>query len=158
MEGEEVATANPNMLHSSEMFDLKVLVTLTPELLDVVAERGSHPSPVISRDLQRYYAALAAARAVLRDQLFPAEIGLILDSLQGKPMDDSGYVRLLWAEIESDIRLGRLDETWQVDGAHLIETLSGLSLIERCALADAAERWWNRLAKGERPDLSEVLA
>lgn len=67
----------------------KVSITLRDQVLAEVDSRGergeANRSAVISRDLDRYYAALGYARQSLRDNLSTAEMSAILDNLNGVP-------------------------------------------------------------------------
>ena len=125
-------------------------ISLSEETRHALASRADPPEALpIERDLRRYYEALRHARATLRTVFKANEVALILDVLNGPRLDDPYHVAWITAEIEDGIRLNRLDEKWQVNGAALLDILAGLSYVEKCALADAAERWWTRVSRGE---------
>lgn len=67
-------------------------------------------------------------------------------------------IGMLWAEIADAVSLDGLDRKWQVDGAALVNKLQAGGMIGQAALVDASERWWNRVAAGEQPAYSELLA
>lgn len=140
----------------------KVSITLRDSALTEVDKRGergeANRSGVISRDLERYYAALACARQSLRDKLNEAEMSAILDNLNGVWMAEPVSIRLIYANVADGIELEGLDKKWKIDGAAMVEKLKALSFAESCALADAAERWWNRVAQGEEMAFADALA
>lgn len=145
----------------------KLSITIKDVVLkevDARSETGADPelivgrSTIISRDLERYYESLKYVRQQLRDQFSTKEISLILDSANGMLLSDPVSVRLLWANVEDAISLDELDKKWEVDGAMLVAKLRALDYFSLCALADACERWWNRVGRGEQPDFTAALA
>jgi hypothetical protein len=147
----------------------KLSITLDPRVLDHVnarkrsdaeADQRGERSGIISRDLDRYYESLKHGRQQLRDKLSKNEIAALLDNLNGVWMGDnpSVSVRMIWANVEDGIGLEGLDKKWKVDGKALVEKLRGMSMIELCALADAAERFWNQVAAGKNPGYLEAIA
>lgn len=89
--------------------------------------------------LRRYRNLLARA---LRDITFTrGEACLICDALNGTAIFEQEYM-FIAAEIEDSIRLNGTDEKWSVDGPALLGKLSKASATTLCAIADAAERFW----------------
>lgn len=109
-------------------------------LLPSLQERaeGSAISHVAQRDLQRYYSLLALALAQV--SLSEGEAGLIIDALNGTWIDPT-TAQLLPHEVEDALGDG-LAEKWGVDGQSLVERLRRMSLTQRLAICDAAERYW----------------
>jgi hypothetical protein len=134
----------------------KTSVTLYDNILAQVTERGGQ-SQVINRDLGRYYEAIKDTRRALAQKFSDKEIGLILDNLNGTLMEETFGVRLIYANVEDAITYESIDLKWEVDGDALVAKLKGLSFIENAALADAAERWWHRVAAGEEVTPADAL-
>ena len=44
-----------------------------------------------------------------------------------------------------------------MDGPALVEKFTALSYCEKLAIVDAAERWWNRVVRGEQSAVGEML-
>ncbi len=139
----------------------KISITLRDLVLAEIDSRGergeANRSGVITRDLDRYYESLRRARISLRDIFSEAELSAILDNLNGVWHAEPFSISLIYANVADGIELEGLDKKWKVDGKALIEKLRDLSFTESCALADAAERWWNRVAAGEQPKFKEAL-
>jgi hypothetical protein len=139
----------------------KLSITLRESVLKEVDSRGergeANRSGVISRDLDRYYESLKRVRAELRKKLSDAEMSAILDNLNGVWMAEPVSINLLYANVEDGIKLEGLDKKWKIDGPALIEKLRSMSFIELCAITDAAEKWWTRVANGEQPKFNEAL-
>lgn len=139
----------------------KLSITLRDSTLTAIDSRGergaANRSGVINRDLDRYYEILRYGRQSLRDKLSEAEVSAILDNLNGVWLAEPVSIRLIYANVADGIELEGLDQKWKIDGPALIEKLRSLSFAESCALADAAERWWNRVANGDQPKFSEAL-
>ncbi len=137
----------------------KISITIGDVLseIDARGERGSaNRSGVINRDLERYYEILKYGRQSLRDRLSEGEVSAILDNLNGCWLAEPVSIRLIYANVADGLEDG-LAEKWQIDGPELVQKLKNLSFAESCALADAAERWWNRVANGENPGSDEAL-
>lgn len=137
----------------------KISITIGDVLSEVDArgKRGAaNRSGVINRDMERYYEILKYGRQSLRDRLSTAEISAILDNLNGCWLTEPVSIRLIYANVADGLDDG-LAEKWKIAGPALVEKLKSLSFAESCALADAAERWWNRVANGEQPDFAEAL-
>ncbi len=139
-------------------------ITMPPSTLEHVAARQANPqdeqsadrSSVIAKSLNRYFYALDSARRALRQRLSEGEQGLILDALNGTLFSEPFSVGIIEHEIADAIADGYA-EKWQVDGPALVEKLTALSYCEKLAIVDAAERWWNRVARGEQPAVGEML-
>lgn len=135
----------------------KTSVTLRDHVLFEVEARGEGRSSIINRDLDRYYEVLRDTRYALSQKLSEAEIGLILDNLNGVLMEETYGVRLIYANIEDAVTFDSIDLKWGVDGDALVEKLRAFTFVENAALADAAERWWNRVAAGESVTPADAL-
>lgn len=121
--------------------------------VDGRAEGGvASRSGVISRDLERYYEALQRARATLREKLTHEDLSVIFDDLKEAHFITK-YIATLHAHVADHLSLRGV---YDHNGA-LIKILQGLSFIESCALVDAAERYWYRVALGEKPKIKDAL-
>ncbi len=138
----------------------KLSISIMAKTLNEIDSRGergaANRSGVIDRDLTRYYEILKYGRQSLRDALSVAEISAILDNLNGVWLSEPVSIRLIYANFADGLEEG-LAEKWKIDGPALVEKLKSLPFDELCALADAAERWWNRVANGEQPSFGEAL-
>ena len=92
--------------------------------------------------LNRYFAALAEARKKLIAKFSANECGLIVDACCSTLFNDVIGVRAIPDTVEDAIAFEYLDVIWGVDGRDLVEKLNALNFIERAALVDAIERWW----------------
>lgn len=140
----------------------KTSVTLYDNVLAQVDTRANYGevgqrSAIINRDLERYYESLKDTRRQLAQKLSEKEIGLVLDNLNGTLMSESYGVRLIYANVEDAITYESIDLKWEVDGDALVAKLKAFTFIENAALADAAERWWNRVAAGEEVTPADAL-
>lgn len=138
----------------------KLSITIQSETLSEIDDRGergtANRSGVIDRDLTRYYAILRYGRQALRDKFSAAEISAVLDNLNGVWLAEPVSIRLIYANVSDALEEG-LAKKWEIDGPGLVEKLKTLPYAESCALADAVERWWNRVGDGENPDFAEAL-
>lgn len=137
----------------------KISITIGDVLgeIDARGERGAaNRSGVIDRDLTRYYEILRYGRQSLRERLSTAEISAILDNLNGVWLSEPVSIRLIHANVADGLEEG-LAEKWKIDGPALVEKLKSLTFAESCALADAVERWWNRVGNSEQPEFAEAL-
>lgn len=145
----------------TSMKTVKTSINLKESVFDAVEGRGdrgeANRSGVISRDLERYYDALRRGRADLRDRLSKAEISAIIDNFKDQSLLEHFATRLIYARVADMIELNGIDEKWGIDGKNMVEKLRGLSFIESCALVDAIERHYHRVAKGEKPKIAEAL-
>lgn len=124
--------------------------------LNTRAEHGRDFGPTVRQSLERYFALLAQGRAALRGKLTREEKGLILDATNGVLHEPFGG-HLFVAGIVDAMISDRLNVKWGVGQTPFREKLESLSEIEIAALADACERWWNRVASGEQPDVDELV-
>jgi len=139
-------------------------ITMPPATLAQVEARQANPqdeqstdrSSTIAKSLDRYFYALAAARRGLRSRFSAGEQGLLLDVLNGALFAAPCAAGFLEHEVAVAVIDGGA-EKWQVDGPALIKKLKALHYCEKLALIDAAERWWNRVARGEQPAAGEML-
>lgn len=142
------------------MASSKISISLRSSTLDEIDNRGergeANRSGVIDRDLTRYYEVLKYGRQSLREKLSTAEVSAILDNLNGVWLSEPLSIRLIYANFADGLEEG-LAEKWKIDGPALVEKLKNLSFAESCALADAAERWWNRVSSGKQPNFGEAL-
>lgn len=138
----------------------KFSISLPAEIVTEIEARETRDgerSTIIARSLDRYFWLLQQARRALAETLNDAEIGLILDALNGTAWMEPLTFQVAWAEIADAVRLDKLDEKWSVDGRTLVRKLKALSPVEAAALVDASERWWGRVGAGEQPDHAEAL-
>lgn len=126
----------------------KLSFSLPPDLVAELDARGDERSHTLTRHMERYLNILATSRRRLADQLNDQEIGLILDTLNGTLFSEPFSISMLPLQIR-DALDDHLDEKWQVDGPALVEKLKALSYADQVALVDAAERWWERVGRGE---------
>lgn len=118
---------------------------------DLTARTGANSLGLTAqRDLERYYALLAAELRTV--SLTAAEALLIADALNGT-LWEPHTIRLLWAGVDDAIRLDGLAEKWQVDGAALVAKLRALTPGQTVAVIDAVERAW----QADSDDLRERL-
>lgn len=138
----------------------KLSISLQPSILAQVESRVEYDnvSGALNRSLDRYFALLARSLAEWRSQISDAECALILDATNGTMFADTFSLSHLWAEIQDAISLGGLDRKWEIDGPALVEKIQASGMIGQAALVDASERWWRRVANGEQPAWSEMLA
>lgn len=114
-------------------------------LLGALVERADEPgdaaiSRVAQRDLDRYYELLVSALASV--SLSAGEAGLIVDATNGTLFDPwSVAAQTLHYEIEDSLVDG-LAAKWDVDGPALVAKLAGYSILQRAAICDAVERFW----------------
>lgn len=118
----------------------RTTITLSEELEERLAERGSCRSGVIERDLNRLYCLLE--KSLIEIDLNIQEACSIVDALNGTAFDPWS-IPLLWANIEDAIALEKLDNKWGIDGKALVEKLKSLTPFQCLAIIDAAERFWS---------------
>jgi len=131
----------------------KFSVSLYPNVVEEIDRRldvvdAPNRSGVINKGLDRYFAVLDEERRALIDVLSDAEMGLILDVLNGTLFSESFSIQLVSREIRDSLVDGYA-EKWNVDGPALVKKLVALTYPQCVALVDAVERWWNRVAAGE---------
>ena len=135
----------------------KFSVSLSPDATKQIESRPGDRSSVITQCLERYYNALAYSRRKLSDLLSVGEISAVLDALNGVAMLDAWSPAYIQQELADGIELNGLDAKWKIEGKALVKKLAALDYIDKCALADAAERWWGRVGDGENPKPDEAL-
>lgn len=136
-------------------------ITLMPETMKEInkrIDREGERSPLINKQLDRYFSLLERGRRELRALLSDNEMALILDALNGTGFFDVFSVYFVGMEIADAISLDRLDEKWGVDGGTLKNKMTALTDAQRMALVDAVQMWWGRVGKGEQPGYGEALA
>ena len=126
----------------------KLSISLPPDLVAALDERGDERSGTLARHVARYLAILDGSRRRLAGLLSDSEIGLILDVLNGTRFADTISITMVHAEVEDSLEDGYA-EKWECDGPALVTKLRALSYADSAALVDAVERWWNRVAAGE---------
>lgn len=144
-------TINPDVV---EQIDLRA------ERIEEEGRRNGLRSPIISRDLDRYYETLRQERSRLRKMFTQQEINLILDNLNGVWLREPALLSMtgIGINIQDGIEIDNLDKKWVVSGPDLIEKINNLNFAALCALADSVERWWNRTANQENPVFEDALA
>lgn len=108
-------------------------------MLQERADTGQSISMVAQRDLDRYYDLIALA--LHHVELTPGEASLIVDAMNGTFIDLTA-AQMLHAEIADSLGDG-LAEKWGVDGPALVAKARGWTLLQRMAVCDAVERFWN---------------
>lgn len=131
----------------------KFSITLFASTIAGIDARGDNRSETIGRDLERYYAALERARKSIN--LTPGECGLILDVCNGTIFEPWSLPALA-VSVEYSANDG-YGEKWGCGVGELAEKLRQMSYIENAAIIDAAERWWERVSRGEQPNPAELL-
>lgn len=132
----------------------KFSISLPPKIVDALAIREGERSPIIASSLERYFEILRRELTSLR--LSRGEMGMILDVLNGTAFSEPFSMQLLDAEIEDALQ-DSYAEKWEIDGPALVHKLRAASFAQKVAVIDAAERWWYRVGRGERPDVAEAL-
>lgn len=140
----------------------KFSISLSPDVMDQVARRndmgeGGNRSWTIAKQMNRYFDMIDHCKRELRSMLSDAECALILDTFNGVAFMDTVSIRYAWHEVDDAITMDSVDAKWQVDGSALVNKLKSLSFGHLIALVDSSEIWWNRVAKGEQPEYSELL-
>ena len=120
----------------------KTSMSLSPQIIAELDSRDqfNSRSGVMERDLKRLYTLYQYE--LKKIDLTAEEICLIIDMLNGHLTDPPETARLLWAQVEDEIRYENLAEKWKVDGDKLVEKLKSMSLLACLAIIDAAERFW----------------
>jgi len=103
--------------------------------------------------LRRYRNLLARGLAAI--DLTRNEACLICDALNGTAIFEQEYM-FIGAEVQDSIRLNHTDEKWSVDGPAIVRKLTAASPVTLCAIADAAERFWEHPERDTDQLLREV--
>ncbi|MCB0132562.1 MAG: hypothetical protein KDD78_16990, partial [Caldilineaceae bacterium] len=101
--------------------------------------------------------SLFEARREMRPHFSDQECGLILDATNGTMFSEPFSISLIHAGIEDAIRYEKLGDKWGVDGPALVEKLAGLTYIQKLALVDAINVWWNGNNTKESPEWGALL-
>jgi hypothetical protein len=137
---------------------LSLSVTLTPTAIAAIksrsgGERGRYglhsDSAALCRMAERYDHLITQATPHVE----LAEWRLICDALNGTAMLDAWSPNYVTMEIADHCRLNGAGETWGVDGAALVARLNTMTMVERFAVVDVADRFWAAVARGEEPKL-----
>lgn len=135
-------------------------ISMSAEVANQIETRIEHDgdrSPTIARQLERYFSLLERARRELRAILTEQEMSLIVDALNGTAFMDTFSLYFVNHEVSDAIDMDGLDTKWVANGDVLKTKMNSLNDVQRVALVDAVQRWWNRVAKGEQPDFRELL-
>lgn len=136
----------------------KVVNLINDEPAAELRKRFVDRGDALNNALDRYFAALAGARKKLSSMFSAEENALMLDACCSTCFNQVMGVRFFPDGIEDAIKFEYLDAKWGVDGAELVKKLQGLDFIDRAALVDAIERWWNTDLDEEPPKFGELLA
>jgi hypothetical protein len=107
-----------------------------------VGEELTRPG-VCARDMARYYAGLARARAEIQGKLVASELLFLADALHDAALDGDPYDRIL-PLVKRQAGALRLEEKWGVRADHLLGVLGTLPDGVMLALADGIEQFWLR--------------
>lgn len=130
-------------------------VRLPDDFMAELEKRGDRAT-VIRETLERHFSLLARARPSLREALTPDEISLIADAGNGV-LYEAWSIPHLSAGVADSIALDGLDAKWGVDGPALVEKLRRLDAAQTFALADAVERYWKAVGRGEEMRSEDLL-
>lgn len=126
---------------------------MLPDLEARTARSSGGLAVTASRDLERYYYHLKMALASVT--LTTDQAQLIVDVMNGT-ITEPHTASLLWASVSDALDDG-LAEKWDVDGLNLVNMLRHLPPFTALAIADACERFWNRVAAGREETNEERL-
>lgn len=127
--------------------------------------RGPGRGSVVRESLERYFALLEAERRELRKLFTGSECAVMLAILNGTIMSASS-MQAIEHEFEDGIYVDAdgnftgaegLDGDTTIDVEAFMAKVKRLRLAQRFAVADAAERWWNRVGRGENPGFEEMF-
>ena len=106
--------------------------------------------------IARYYETLKNARHHLRVLFSDAEIGALLDNLNGVWLTEPMAVRSIPLNVvDGGAELAR---KWQIDHLSFTNKVSSLHFAHLCALADAVERYWSAVRDGGDPDHAKAFS
>lgn len=127
------------------------------DLLPALTDRAG-PADVIHqvarRDLERYYYALREELANV--DLDAGEAALICDVCNGT-LWEPHTIGFLRGQIVEAIENGPYAEKWDVDGYALVAKLRTYPYARLLAIVDAAERFWQRVGRGENGETADDL-
>lgn len=136
----------------------KISISIPTHTYNKITKRyEGNTSATINTQLERYFEALRRERRGLRYILTENECALILDATNGT-IHYPESVPLFAYGIRDAIDLDKLDEKWDVDADVLMRKISDAPYITYLTLIDGAERWWNRVSRGETPPYTDLLA
>ena len=137
---------------------MKLSISLPDNVMTELEVRSSgNISGTIAQQIERYTMSLFQARLGLREKLIDAEMGLILDVLNGTIFIDAFSPAFIAQEIADAVRYDKSDEKWECDGEALIAKMAKFSYAENLAIVDAAERFWLEVSAGKSPAHSAML-
>jgi hypothetical protein len=96
------------------------------------------------RHLERYELLLSDARKDLQKKFDGSELSLLADCWNGTWFEPADSIRHISVEVADGIELDGLAAKWEVDPIRLVEKIIALSMLEKIALVDAVERFWQR--------------
>ena len=137
---------------------IKQTVSLPEEIVAAMGSRGDRLSTEITRNLNRYLYSLFEARREMRSQFGDQECGLILSATNGTMFSEPFSISLIHAGVEDAIRYEKLDDKWGVDGPALVGKLAALTYIQKLALVDAVNVWWNGNNAKADPEWGALLS
>lgn len=127
---------NRKIAHS-EPKDDRVVFRAGPILKELDRRTGEGSRDLIAkRDLVRYYVLLKRISSTI--ELSRPEVDLICDALRNRTFDEQTF-DLIWAGIQEETRLRKLDRKYHVDGDKLVERLQDMRPGQKIALLDAIE-------------------
>ena len=137
---------------------MKLSISLPDNVMtDLEIRSAGNISGTIAQQIERYTMSLFQARLGLREKLIDAEMGLILDVLNGTIFIDAFSPAFIAQEIADAVRYDKSDQQWQCDGEALIAKMAKFTYAENLAIVDAAERFWLEVAAGKSPTHKAML-
>ena len=137
---------------------MKLSISLPDNVMTELEVRSSgNISGTIAQQIEHYTMSLFQARLGLREKLIDAEMGLILDVLNGTIFIDTFSPAYIIQEIADAVRYDKTDEKWECDGEALIAKMAKFTYAENLAIVDAAERFWLEVAAGKNPNHRAML-
>lgn len=125
-------------------------VKISNNTVDYVKSRFDFASSGVEEILNRYKELIAIEKRNLG--LTKNEAMLIVDSLNAT-IKDMMVIHGLEYNIEDGIHYEGLDEKWEVDGKALVEKLKSMNNLQRLAILDGVEYYW----QNSQMDSDELL-
>lgn len=125
-------------------------VKISNNTVDYVKSRFDFASSGVEEILNRYKELIAIEKRNLG--LTKNEAMLIVDSLNAT-IKDMMVIHGLEYNIEDGIHYEGLDEKWEVDGKALVEKLKSMNNLQRLAILDCVEYYW----QNSQMDSDELL-
>jgi len=136
----------------------KMSISLLPKTAAEVKRRNrGNQSATVNSQLARYFEALRRERRGLRNILTENECALILDATNGVSHYPETVNMFAYGVLDA-IELDDLDAKWGVDPSELMLKIQNAAYITYLTIIDGAERWWIRVAQGEQPPHTDLLA